>query len=127
MVALRLLVVGFLTLGLVAGVRAEEKKAETNKEKLVGAWEVTKSEEGAPPIGSVVEFAKDGKMKVTIKRDDKESTVAGTYTIDGDKISVTLKHGDKEDKHTVTIKKLTASEMVLTNEMGKTAEFKRKK
>jgi hypothetical protein len=35
--------------------------------------------------------------------------------------------GDKEDKHTITIKKLTATEMVAENEKGMTAEFKKKK
>jgi uncharacterized protein (TIGR03066 family) len=127
MAAIRVMAAGLLMLGLLAGVRAEEKKAEGNKEKLIGTWEVVKSDEGAPPAGTVVMFAKDGKMKITHKKDDKEMTGEGTYTVEGDKISVTLKHGDKEDKHTVTIKKLTATEFVAANDEGKTAAFKKVK
>ena len=76
------------------------------------------------PVGSVIEFAKDGKVKVTAKRGDKESTVEGTYTVAGDKLTVTLKHDDKEDKHAITIKKLTEAECVTENERRETATFK---
>ena len=127
MSAMRLLVTGLVVLGIVAGVRADDKKADTNKEKLVGSWEVVKGDEGAPPVGTVVVFNKDGKMKVTHKQDDKEVTLEGTYTLDGDKVSIVLKQGDKEVKHTVTIKKLTDTEFVAENEKGQKAEFKKKK
>jgi hypothetical protein len=40
---------------------------------------------------------------------------------------VAIKHGDKEDKHTVTIKKLTDTEFSAENEKGMKAEFKKKK
>jgi uncharacterized protein (TIGR03066 family) len=126
--ALRLMAAGLLAIGLVAGVWAvEEKKADTNKEKLVGSWEITKSEEGAPPVGTVITFAKDGKMKITTKKDDKETTDEGVYVIEDDKVTVTVKHDDKEDKHKITIKKLTDTEFVAENEKGKTIECKKKK
>src|SRR5437016_1431708 len=124
--ALRLLVVGVLTTGPVSGLPAEEK-ADVNKEKLVGTWEVVKAEQGALPVGSVVDFGKDGKAKVTAVRDGKESTAEGTYAFEGNKLAVTLKHGEKEVKHAITIKKLTDTEFISENEKGKTAEFKRKK
>jgi uncharacterized protein (TIGR03066 family) len=120
------MVAGLLVVGFAGGVRADDKKADIDKDKLLGTWEVVKSDEG-PPVGTVVEFTKDGKMKVTHKSDGKEETLEGTYKIDGDKLSVVLKMGDKEDKHSVTIKKLTATEMTAENEKGKTAEFKKKK
>ena len=122
---MRLLMAGFVVVALTSNVRSEEKK--DNTKLLIGAWEVTKADEGALPVGSVIEFAKDGKVKVTAKRGDKESTVEGTYTVAGDKLTVTLKHDDKEDKHAITIKKLTETEYVTENEKGKTATFKRKK
>jgi uncharacterized protein (TIGR03066 family) len=127
MSALRLLAMGLLVLGFVAGVRADDKKADTNKEKLVGSWEVVKADEGAPPVGTVVEFIKDGKMKVIHKKDDKEMTLEGTYTLDDEKVSIVLKQEDKEIKHTITIKKLTDTEFVAENEKGQKAEFKKKK
>src|SRR5437588_1985656 len=97
---LRLLAGGFFAVVLIGG--AEEKKADTNKEKIVGAWEVVKADEGSLPVGTVVEYAKDGKMKITAKRGDKESSIEGTYTIEGDKISITLKAGEKDYKMAIT-------------------------
>src|SRR5205823_11215047 len=85
------LIAGVLVLGLVATVRAEEK-ADVTKEKVVGTWEVIKSEEGGPPKGGTIEFAKDGKVKMTHKQDGKEETAAGTFTLTGNKLTVTMKH-----------------------------------
>ncbi len=124
---MRWMTAGLLMVGLAAALPAEEKKADANKEKLAGVWEVVKTEEGALAVGSMVDFAKDGKAKVTAIREGKESTVEGTYTVEGNKLTVTLKHGEKEVKHAITIKKLTDTEFVTENEKGKTAEFKRKK
>jgi uncharacterized protein (TIGR03066 family) len=126
--ALRLMAAGLLVVGVVVGVRAEDKKADIDKAKLVGVWEVVKSDEGAPPAGTVIEFTKDGKLKVTHKnKEGKEEISEGTYNLDGGKLSVAVKHGDKEDKHSVTIKKLTDTEMSAENEKGLKAEFKKKK
>ncbi len=124
--ALRLLAAGFLMLGIVAGVRAEDKGA-VSKDKIVGTWEVTKSEEPPPPVGAVVEFTKDGKVKVTHKRDDKDVTLEGTYTVEGDKVNVVVKVDDQEVKHTVTIKKVDKDEISAENDKGKAVVFKRKK
>jgi len=123
--ALRLIAAGFLMIGIVSGVRAE--KADTNKDKVIGTWEVVKSEEPPPPVGAVVEFGKGGRMKVTHKKDDKDVTIEGTYTIDGDTINLVVKRDDKDIKHTVTIKKIADDTMSVVNEKGKAIEFKRKK
>ena len=125
--ALRVMTAGLLVIGLLTALAAEEQKADANKDKLVGTWEVVKAEQGALPVGSLVDFGKDGKAKVTAVREGKESTAEGSYTVEGNKLTVTLKHGEKEVKHAITIKKLTDTEFVSENERGKTAEFKRKK
>ena len=126
MSVLRLLVAGAVACALAVGARADEKKAD-NAKLLVGTWEVVKADQGTVEVGATVEFAKDGKMKVTHKnKEGKEETAEGTYTIDGQKLMVTIKFGDKEAKHTVTLKKLTDTELVGEGEKG-TAEFKRKK
>jgi uncharacterized protein (TIGR03066 family) len=92
-----------------------------------GSWVVTKADEGALPVHAVIDFSKDGKVKITIQSDGNTSSSEGTYTVAGDKLSVTLKHGDKEVKHAIVIKKLTETEYVSENEKGKVAEYKRKK
>jgi uncharacterized protein (TIGR03066 family) len=106
---------------------AAEKKADakTNKDLIVGVWEVTKSDSGAP-AGATIEFTKDGKMIVTIKDGDKTEKVDGTYTIDKDSITSKLKVGDKEKEETVKIKKLDDKVLVVEDKEGKKDEFKKK-
>ncbi len=123
--ALRLMAAGFLMIGIVASVRAEDKA--DNKAKIVGTWEVVKSDEAPPPVGAVIEFGKDGKMKVTHKQDDKEVTAEGTYTVEGDTLNVVIKRDDKEVKHKVTLKKVGADTISAEHGEGKAIEFKRKK
>src|SRR5439155_4753040 len=95
--ALRLVASGLLTFGLVLTLPVAAK-ANANKDKLVGVWEVVKAEQGALPVGSTVEFGKDGKAKVTAVREGKESSVEGTFAVEGSKLNVTLKHGEKDVK-----------------------------
>jgi uncharacterized protein (TIGR03066 family) len=120
---LRVLVVGVAACALTAGVSAEEKKADTAK-LLLGSWEATKADPGTLVVGAVATFAKDGTMKVVEKKDGKEETHEGTYKLDGDKMTITPKGG--EGKFTITIKKISESEMVAANDEGKVVEFKKK-
>src|SRR5260370_15298520 len=101
--AMRLLAVGAIVCLLSAGLRAEDK---TDYAKLmVGKWECSKADEGTLPVGSGVEFTKDGKMKVTMKMGDKDEIMTGTYTMKENTFSMVLKSGDMEHKMTITIKK----------------------
>ena len=122
---LRLLGAGVVDCVLALGVRAEEKA--DNAKLVVGKWEVVKADADSLPVGAIVEMAKDGKVKVIMKRDDKEVTHEGTYKVDGDKIVVTIKVDDEEHKHTNKIKKISETELVIEHDDGKTIEFKKKK
>jgi uncharacterized protein (TIGR03066 family) len=122
MKVLRLLVVACLVLGLTAAARADDRKDDkkTYKEMIVGTWVLKKDEnpQGAPP-GSVVEFTKDGKLKFTAKIQGQEIKLERTYSVDGDKLTSTMKTPDgKEQTETDTITKLTDKELVLKD--GKT-------
>lgn len=123
--ALRVLVAGVVVVALTAGARAEDKKEYAKL--LVGSWEVTKSFDKGPAVGAVVEFKKDGKFKATHKMDDKDVTREGTYTVDEDKVTLVMKDGEKENKITFTIKKISDKEMSTENDEGKKVELKRKK
>ena len=126
--ALRLLVGGVMVCALSANVRAEEKaEKKDNAKLLMGSWEAVKAAEGSLPVGSVVEFGKEGKMKVSHKVNDKDVTTEGTYKVDGDKFTIVIKNGDNEAKMTITIKKISDKELVTANEEGKVVEFKKKK
>lgn len=95
-----------MVLVMACGVAVADEKIDAKK--LVGKWE--SKDPKAPKL--VVELAKDGKITITGKEGDKEFTATGTYKLEGNKISVAVKFGDKEEKMTRTISKLTDTELV---------------
>jgi uncharacterized protein (TIGR03066 family) len=122
MSALRMLAVGAVVCLAGGGARAAD-----NAKMIVGTWEMTKVEEGGLPKGTVVEFTKDGKVKLTVKKDDKDATLEGTYKVEGDTFTVTMKMGEEERMQTITILKLTDTELHVKNKDGKQSELTRKK
>jgi uncharacterized protein (TIGR03066 family) len=123
--ALRMMTAALILFVLALATRADDKKAD-NAKLVIGKWEVTKCDGDGPPVGSTIEMTKDGKIKITAKDGDKEEIHEGTYKVDGDKIMVTLKVDNEEMKHTVMIKKLSDTELVVDHD-GKVIEFKKKK
>jgi uncharacterized protein (TIGR03066 family) len=119
--ALRVLAV----VGLFAVVARAEDKPDYAK-KIVGKWEVTKADEGTLPVGSIIEFTKDGKFKSMEKDGAKDVVFDGTYKVDGDKFELNLKIGEESHKVMVTITKMTDTEMHTKNDDGKIVEVKRK-
>jgi uncharacterized protein (TIGR03066 family) len=91
--------------------------------KLVGVWADTKTE------GKSIEFAKDGKLKLTEKVGDKKVTVSGTYALKEGLLVVTFVPPGKEKAETDTAKitKLTDTELVIEDRKGKSLEYKRVK
>jgi uncharacterized protein (TIGR03066 family) len=123
--ATRLLTVGAVVCLLAAGARAEDKP-DTAK-LIVGKWECTKADPEALPVGAIVEFTKDGKLKVTIKMGDQEMVLEGTYKLGKDSFDMVLKVGDNEHKETITIKKISDKELSTANKDGKIVELTKKK
>jgi uncharacterized protein (TIGR03066 family) len=125
MSVMKLLAVGvvFCLLGSLAV--AEKKKAD-NAKLAVGTWEVTKTHDGGPPKGGVVEFTKDGKIKVTGEQNGMKQSFEGTYKIDGTKMVLTFKIGDNETPVDLTIDKLDEKTFATTSSQGK-VELTRKK
>jgi uncharacterized protein (TIGR03066 family) len=100
-------------------------KPPSNKDKILGAWEVAKSEQ--VPKGSSLEFLKDGKVTMIVKEGKTETKMGGTYTVEGDKVTIITKGRDgKEHKDPATIVKLTDTELVTRDDKGKTDEYKKK-
>jgi uncharacterized protein (TIGR03066 family) len=125
MKTLLLIATGMSVLWLAgSALRADEK--DTAK-LLVGKWEATKVDEGTLPQGTIVEFSKDGKVKVTAKKGDNDLDLGGTYTFANHKLTVKLKMGDEEKEHTVTVKKISETEFVAEHEDGKSITFTKKK
>ena len=111
----------------LAGTAARADDKADNAKKIVGKWELTKVEEGGLPKGTIVEFDKDGKVKVTAKAEEKELVIEGTYKVEGDSLLLTMKVGEEERKQTVTILKLDDTMMHTKNEAGKMSELTKKK
>jgi uncharacterized protein (TIGR03066 family) len=128
------LVAGLIGLGALASVSTPQAAAQgptpaakaeaPDKEKLIGKWEVVKSDDA--PLGSILEITKDGKL--TFKVAGKDQMIEGTYVVDGDKLLLTQKRpGGKERKDTFTITKLTDTDLWLKEEGRKRADEYKKK
>ncbi len=100
-------------------------KAEENQDKLLGTWVTVKGDAGSLPVGSRIEFLPGGKSRTIRKADGKELALEGTYSVAGNKVTLSRKVGNDELQTALTIKKVTAEELVLERE-GKTFELKRK-
>jgi uncharacterized protein (TIGR03066 family) len=101
----------------------DEKKVKVDKEKLVGAWEVT--EDAVGEKGVVFEFAK--KDKITVSGKKKKGGLEGAYKLDGDKLtwSVGLA-GVKSESPPMKVTKLNDKELVLEYTNGDKMVFKKK-
>ncbi|MBM3981622.1 MAG: hypothetical protein FJ304_15355 [Planctomycetes bacterium] len=93
--------------------------------KLIGKWEVTKSG-GETPVGSTVEFTKDGKMTALVPLDGKATKLTGTYKLDGKKLSVKLALNEQKIEHDFTVKFKGETELELEYP-DKTADTLKKK
>jgi uncharacterized protein (TIGR03066 family) len=123
--ALKLLAVGAMVWFMSAGARAEDKIDYAKM--IVGKWEVTKADEGTVAAGTLIEFTKDGKFKVNGKKDDMELAIDGTYKVEKDTFTFTMKIGDEERTQTITITKITDKEMHTKNKDDKVVNLTKKK
>jgi uncharacterized protein (TIGR03066 family) len=89
---------------------------ETDAKKLVGKWEPKEKEEG---LTVVVEFTNDGKASFTTTANGKVTKIEGTYKVNGNRITMPMKYGETVRTHTLTVSKLTDTELVSTDEKGK--------
>jgi len=106
--------------------KKEEKKGKIDKAKLVGTWALEKSE-GDIKVSIKMEFTKDDKLNVTLGVMGNEIKVNGTYKLEGDKLSVTMKDKDKEKTDTMTVKEVTDKKLTLADKSGKSETFERAK
>jgi uncharacterized protein (TIGR03066 family) len=115
-----------LTLALIAGAGADEKKdVKIDARLLVGKWKQVEPDKG-PQL--TVEYTADGRMSGTADLGDGTIlSFAGTYKVDGNTITQTFVFGGtKTEKKTVgTITKLTDEVLESTSEKGLKARSKR--
>jgi uncharacterized protein (TIGR03066 family) len=123
--ALRLMGAGVIVCALAVGIQAADEK--DNPKRVVGKWKVVKASPGTFPLGTVLNLSKDDKAKVVGSRDGKEFIHAGTYEVGGAKIIITVKVEGEEQKHTLTITKISDTQMVTEHGGGGTIEFRKEK
>jgi uncharacterized protein (TIGR03066 family) len=122
MKTLSAVVFGVLVVGLTAStVNAQDDYAK----KIVGTWLIDKSSGDLPP-GTVIEFTKDGKLAATLKVENQELKIDGTYKIEKDKITVKLTVGKDTVEETATITKLDDKVLEIKDKDGKVDTFKKK-
>ncbi|HSQ55973.1 MAG TPA: hypothetical protein VLM40_09510 [Gemmata sp.] len=110
----------------LAALASPAAAQDDNAKKILGAWLVEK-QTGDLPVGTVVEFMKEGKMSVTLKQEDKDMKLSGTYKLEKDKLTVVVVFGDDKHEENLTIKKLTDDALEVTDKDNKTETFKKKK
>jgi uncharacterized protein (TIGR03066 family) len=120
---LRLMGAGIIVCVLAVGIRADVEK--DNLKQVVGKWKVVKATPGTFPLGTVLDLSKEKNAKVVGNRDGKEFIHAGTYEVVGATIIITVKVEGKEQKHTLTVTKISDTDMVTEHGGGGTIEFKK--
>ena len=92
-----------VVLGLAAAFALTASAKADDNTKLIGKWEVTKSG-GETPMGTLVEFQKDGKMTAIANIDGKDLKLTGTYKFDGKKLKVNLTINEDKIEHEFEVK-----------------------
>ena len=122
---LRLVGVGVIAGMLAVGIGVAD---ETDNAKMViGKWKVIKASPRTFPLGTILDLSKDDKVRVIRGQDGKESIHAGTYEVDGATIVITVTVAGEEQKHTLTVTKISDTEMATDHGGGGTIEFKKEK
>ena len=116
------LIIGAILVLTLAGASATAVAGDdkVDGKKLIGKWEPKDAK-------IVIEFTDKGKLTMSIDEGGKTEKIEGTYKLDGNKLDVVISFGGKEQKETLTIKKLTDDELVTTDSKGKEETLKKKK
>jgi uncharacterized protein (TIGR03066 family) len=113
-------------LGLVASVRADDKKTDDYPKLIIAKWEITKAG-GQAKAGTTLDFGRDKSLALELKLDDKTEKAKGTYSIEKDKLSIKFKLNETDVEEVLTIKKLTDDAMELEDTAGGVDVLKKKK
>ncbi len=93
---------------------ADEK---IDAKKLIGKWEPSKPEKDGPKL--VLEIGEKGKFTLHVTIGGKTENIDGTYKLEGNKLDIEMTFGGKTEKETITITKLTDTELVAKDSKGK--------
>jgi len=143
---MRLILGAALVLALACGTTLAGQ-GKVDGSKLAGKWEPVpekandkdkdkdKDKKEKAPTGPamVIEFTPDGKMPamgaviMTVSSGGNDLRVEGKYQLMADKLTVKMKVGDKDVNETLTVKKLTDTELVTEDSKQKSETLRRKR
>lgn len=89
---------------------------------LLGKWEPETKPQGAK---LVIEFAKEGKLTVDAEFGGQKINMDGSYKLEGDQLTITMKQQGKEETTKMTVTKLNDKEMVTKDDKDKVETLKR--
>jgi uncharacterized protein (TIGR03066 family) len=107
--------------GCAGSVSAADEKVDVKK--LIGKWEPVAPEKDGPMM--VLEIADKGKLTLRVTSNGKTVDVEGTYKLTGNQFEVELMYAGKSMKDTLTIVKLTDTELVTKGKGEKEETLKR--
>lgn len=114
--------VAVLALAVGGSAAGQDKKDPIDGKKLIGKWSPEKIPQGTKVV---IEFADKGKMLVTIDVMGKSDKLEGKYELKDNKLTLTLKKMDKEEKEEMTILKLTDELLEMKDSKGSAETLKR--
>jgi uncharacterized protein (TIGR03066 family) len=132
--SLAVLVLLFLPATIWCG---DDQKPAKASELIIGVWTGVKGWETSPDLS--MQFEKSGTFKLLERKGESLTkgnkkiaaetvTVAsGSYTIKGQRLTMSAKVDGKEVTDSRTIKTLTDKTLILVNDEGKTSEYRRAK
>ena len=125
---MRFAVVGLLGLWCGLAPAAPVPKERADAEKVVGTWKMTLDSRGQATTDVELDFHQSGKMVIRqCLSNGQFSLYEGTYRVVGTELPYDVKQGDRVKAETLTIKKLTADELILIDPDGLKEEFVRVK
>jgi uncharacterized protein (TIGR03066 family) len=126
---MRVLATGMLLLGVcVSASAAPIPKERVDAEKVVGTWKMTLGAQGQTDVNLEIEFQQGGKMTIRqMFQGGQMSVYVGSYRVVGNELPYEVKQGNSVKKETLTIKKLTADELIIVDPDGLKEEFVRVK
>lgn len=126
---MRVLAVGLFALCAWApGLGAPVPKERADAEKVVGTWKMTRDSRGGTDTNLELVFTQGGRMTIRQVHPGGQTTeYVGTYRVVGAELPYEVKLGTRVKAETLTIKKLTADELIVVDPEGLKEEFVRVK
>jgi len=103
-------------------------KERVEAEKVVGVWKMTLDSRGSTDVNLTIEFTQGGRMTIRqVQANGRVTEYVGTYRVTGTELPYEVKQGTATKAETLTIKKLTATELIIVDPDGLKEEFVRVK